>query len=331
MTLSVICPIYNEEQYIEACIESILAQDFPREDFEVIFADGMSSDRTREIVVDYAVRYPFIRLIDNPRRIVPPALNAAITASKGDIIMRLDAHAAYPANYFSALVEAHNRYMADNIGAPCRTDVLHKTRKSLAIREALAHPLGVGNSAFRTGISEAKEVDTVPFGCWRREVFDRYGLFDERLVRNQDIEMSKRILRNGGKIVIIPDTYSTYYARETFGRLARNNYGNGKWNILTVWYTRQFDSLSLRHFVPLLFLLSLLLPLVVGGIFGYPLIWLAAVALFVYVVVVSFVSARLSRQKHLIFFYIVVSFFTLHLSYAWGSFCGILKLAFVKR
>ena len=98
MTLSVICPIYNEEQYIEACIESILAQDFPREDFEVIFADGMSSDRTREIVVDYAVRYPFIRLIDNPRRIVPPALNAAITASKGDIIMRLDAHAAYPAN-----------------------------------------------------------------------------------------------------------------------------------------------------------------------------------------------------------------------------------------
>ena len=132
MTLSVICPIYNEEQYIEACIESILAQDFPREDFEVIFADGMSSDRTREIVVDYAVRYPFIRLIDNPRRIVPPALNAAITASKGDIIMRLDAHAAYPANYFSALVEAHNRYMADNIGAPCRTDVLHKTRKSLA-------------------------------------------------------------------------------------------------------------------------------------------------------------------------------------------------------
>ena len=124
MTLSVICPIYNEEQYIEACIESILAQDFPREDFEVIFADGMSSDRTREIVVDYAVRYPFIRLIDNPRRIVPPALNAAITASKGDIIMRLDAHAAYPANYFSALVEAHNRYMADNIGAPCRTDVL---------------------------------------------------------------------------------------------------------------------------------------------------------------------------------------------------------------
>ena len=172
MTLSVICPIYNEEQYIEACIESILAQDFPREDFEVIFADGMSSDRTREIVVDYAVRYPFIRLIDNPRRIVPPALNAAITASKGDIIMRLDAHAAYPANYFSALVEAHNRYMADNIGAPCRTDVLHKTRKSLAIREVLAHPLGVGNSAFRTGISEAKEVDTVPCGCWRREVFD---------------------------------------------------------------------------------------------------------------------------------------------------------------
>ena len=99
--LSVICPIYNEEKYIGACIESIIAQDYPKDNLEVIFADGMSTDRTREIVEEYATKYPFIRLIDNPKRIVPPALNAAIDASHGEIIMRLDAHASYQPNYFS--------------------------------------------------------------------------------------------------------------------------------------------------------------------------------------------------------------------------------------
>lgn len=328
--LSVICPIYNEEKYIGACIESILAQDYPKDDLEVIFADGMSTDRTREIVAGYTALYPWIRLIDNPDRIVPPALNAAIKASKGDIIMRLDAHAEYAQNYFSAIVVAHSRLKADNIGAVCRTDVLGKSKKALVIREVLAHPLGVGNSAFRTGISAEKEVDTVPFGCWRREVFDKYGLFDERLVRNQDIEMSKRILRNGGRIVIIPETYSTYFARETFAKLAKNNYGNGLWNILTVWYTREFNSLSLRHFIPLIFLLSILLPMIVG-LFWHPIWWLAVSSLVVYTLAVSIISAKIAIRKHLNFIYLIATFFVLHLSYGWGSLMGLLRLPFIKR
>lgn len=232
--LSVICPIYNEERYIEACIESIVAQDFPKDNLEVIFADGMSTDRTREIVAEYTARYPWIRLIDNPERIVPPALNAAIKASKGDIIMRLDAHASYPPNYFSALYNAHKRIKADNIGAVCKTDVLNKSSKSLAIREVLAHPLGVGNSAFRTGIDKEKEVDTVPFGCWRREVFDKYGLFDERLVRNQDIELSKRIIRGGGKIVIIPSYKPGEYVWECLESLNRQTLAKDRFEVIFV-------------------------------------------------------------------------------------------------
>lgn len=328
--LSVICPIYNEERYIKGCIDSILSQDYPKDDLEVIFADGMSKDRTREIVSEYTAKYPWIRLIDNPKRIVPPALNAAIAASKGDIIMRLDAHAAYPSNYFSEIVKAHSRIKADNIGAVCKTDVLGKTQKALAIREVLAHPLGVGNSAFRTGIDCEREVDTVPFGCWRREVFDKYGYFDERLVRNQDIELSKRILRGGGRIVIIPETYSTYYARETFAKLAKNNYANGLWNILTVSYTRQFSSLSLRHFIPLIFLLSLILPLI-GGVFWHPLWWLSLASLAAYSIVVSIISAKIAWNKDVNFFYIVATFFILHLSYGWGSLVGLLKLLFVNH
>lgn len=328
--LSVICPIYNEEKYIQACIESIIAQDYPKNDLEVIFVDGMSTDSTRKIVNDYTTRYSWIRLIDNPDRIVPPALNRAIDASNGDIIIRLDAHASYAPNYFSSLVNASIKYGADNVGAVCRTDVLNKTPKSLAIKEVLAHPLGVGNSAFRTGIDGVKEVDTVPFGCWKRSAFERFGRFDNRLIRNQDIEFSKRIIRGGGKIVIIPDTYSIYYARETFTKLAKNNYCNGKWNILTVWFTKQFNSLSLRHFIPLIFLLSLLLP-VLCAIFWHPIIWIAVASLLSYLIVVSIISIKLAKAKHLNFFYLVATFFILHLSYGWGSLVGILKLPFIKR
>lgn len=328
--LSVICPIYNEEKYIAGCIESILAQDYPKDDLEVIFADGMSTDRTRGIVASYALKYPFIKLIDNPARIVPPALNRAIEVSKGDIIMRLDAHASYPANYFSALVNAINVYDADNVGAVCKTDVLNKTSKSMAIRAVLAHPLGVGNSTFRTGIDKAKEVDTVPFGCWRRSAFDKYGKFDERLIRNQDIEFNKRIGHGGGKIIIVPDTYSTYYARESFSKLAKNNYGNGKWNILTVWYTRQMESLGLRHFIPLLFVLSLILP-IIGAIFWHPLILIAIASFTSYTLAVSLVSLNISRRQHLNFLRLVQTFFVLHLSYGWGSLVGLLKLPFEKR
>lgn len=328
--LSIICPIYNEEKYIAGCIESILEQDYPKDDLEIIFADGMSTDCTREIVAEYTAKYPFIRLINNPDRIVPPALNKAIEASKGDIIMRLDAHASYPNNYFSALVKAIEEFDADDVGAVCKTDVLNRTAKSKAICAVLAHPLGVGNSTFRTGIDMAKEVDTVPFGCWKRSVFDKYGKFDERLIRNQDIEFNKRIHRGGGKIIIIPDTYSTYYARESFGKLAKNNYGNGKWNILTVWYTNQMKSLGLRHFIPLLFILSLILP-TVGAIFLHPLIRIAVASLSCYTFVVSLVSVKLATRLHLNFIRLIQTFFVLHLSYGWGSLIGILKLPFEKR
>lgn len=328
--LSVICPIYNEERYIAGCIESILAQDFPKAELEVLFVDGMSTDHTRKIVDTYIKRYPFIRLIDNPERIVPYAMNRGIAASKGDVVMRLDAHATYESNYFSCLVAALKRLGADNVGSVCKTDVLNKTPKTLAIREVLSNKFGVGNSTFRTGIDHEMQVDTVPFGCWRREVFDKYGLYDVRLVRNQDIELNKRIQRGGGKIYIVPGTSCTYLARETYAKLARNNYGNGMWNMLTVYYTRQLKSLSLRHFVPLAFLLSLTLPLI-AALFWWPLAMVALLSLVMYVGVIGLVSFRLTVQKHLNFGCLLLGFMTLHLSYGWGSLCGLAKLPFLRR
>lgn len=328
--LSVICPIYNEEKYIVGCIKSILNQDYPKDELEVIFADGMSTDKTREIVASYAAEYPWIKLIDNPKRIVPCALNSALSTSQGDYIIRLDAHASYPSNYFSALVNAIEKYDAENVGGVCKTDVLNKTKKSCAIKAVLAHPFGVGNSAFRTGIDKVKEVDTVPFGCWRRSTFERFGKFDERLIRNQDIEFNKRIHQGGGKIVIIPDTFSMYYARETFSVLAKNNYENGLWNILTVGYTKQLKSLSLRHFIPLLFVLSLTLPIVVS-FFWFPAIFFSIASLVVYSLFVMIISAKIALSQNLSWVYVVSTFFVLHISYGCGSIMGLLKLPFIKR
>lgn len=328
--LSVVCPVYNEERYIVRCIESILAQDYPKEDLEVLFVDGMSCDKTREMIKGYANKYPFIHLLDNPERIVPYAMNRGIKAAKGDVIMRLDAHAMYARNYFSILVNALNSLNADNVGAVCRTDVLNKTPKSLAIKEVLSNRFGVGNSAFRVGVDKVMKVDTVPFGCWRRDVFDRYGLYDVRLVRNQDIELNKRILRGGGNIYIIPNTYCTYLARETFKGLAKNNYGNGKWNILTVFYTRQLDSLSMRHFVPLLFILSLILPCLCA-LFYAPLGLLSVMSLVMYLGLVGGISLKLSIKKNLNFFYLISSFGILHLSYGWGALAGICRLPFLRH
>ena len=328
--LSVICPIYNEQKYIRQCIDSTLAQDYPKDSLEVIFVDGMSDDNTRQIVKGYSQEYPFIRLLDNPERIVPYAMNRGILASKGEVIMRLDAHATYESNYFSVLVDALYELKADNVGAVCHTDVLNKTPKALAIKEILSNKFGVGNSVFRTGVNKVMEVDTVPFGCWKRDVFDKYGLYDVRLVRNQDIELNKRILRGGGKIYIVPNTHCTYLARETFKALSKNNYGNGKWNILTVFYTKQFNSLSLRHFIPLLFIGSLIIPIVLS-FFCWPFILLSLLSLLLYITTLGAISYKLAITRKLNILYLFMSFLTLHVSYGWGSFMGIIKLPFIKN
>ena len=323
--LSVICPIYNEAKYIDVCVQSILLQDYPKQQLEVLFVDGMSKDGTRDIVNNYSKQYPFIRLLNNEKRIVPVAMNIGIKASIGDIVMRLDAHAQYPPNYFSVLVKELVRLRADNVGVACKKDVLNKNSKTLAIREVLSNRFGVGNSTFRLGVDKVIEVDTVPFGCWKKDVFNKYGFYDERLIRNQDIELNKRIVRGGGHIFIVPDTYCTYLARETFDGLAKNNFGNGKWNILTVYYTKQFKSLSVRHFIPLLFLLSLIVPSILAC-FYFPIGIISLISLLLYIFLISIISLSLALKKKLCFLYLMKAFVILHMSYGWGSLVGIINM-----
>jgi glycosyltransferase involved in cell wall biosynthesis len=323
-SISIIIPIYNEEKYIKACIQSILESDFPKENMEILLVDGMSSDRTREIIQNLSTEYDFILLLDNPKKTAPIAMNIGVKEAKGEYIFILSAHACYDANYFGALVEYINTLNADCVGGVLETDVKNKNTKSNAIKEVLMHPLGVGNASFRTGSNEIKSVDTVAFGCYRRNTFETYGLFDEKLTRNQDIEFNKRIVNGGGKIYLVPDVRSTYFAREHFLDLAKNNFANGYWNILTAYYTNTFSSLSVRHFIPLLFVLSILLPLLFIPVFP-KIIYVSMLSLLSYLTLVIITSIRLKNDSNSIK-YLVMSFLVLHFSYGIGSLQGIFSI-----
>lgn len=323
--LSVICPLYNEKKYVEHCVESILRQDYPADDLEVLFVDGMSTDGTRNILQQYCNDYQHFRMIDNPNRIVPHAMNTAIREAKGDVILRLDMHAEYAPNYFSTLTRKLHELNADNVGCVWKTEVLNKTPKSLAIKAVLQSPLGVGNSTFRIGTDRVMEVDTVPFGCFRRDVFEKYGYYDERLTRNQDIELNKRIAAGGGKILLLPAALCTYFARESFSAIARNNYQNGLWNLLLVRMKHNFSSLSLRHFIPLVFLLSLIIP-AIASIFWAPLLLISAGSLLAYLGALVAASEHLHHSDRKLKRPLLIwTFIVLHFSYATGSLIGIFK------
>jgi len=319
--ISIIIPVYNEERYIEACLDSILQSNYARDKMEVLLVDGMSSDRTKQIIMAFQAKYPFIKHLENKKQIAPVAMNIGIQHAVGDCIFIISAHASYPINYFKVLSEQLYRLNADCVGGVLYTDIKNKNKKSSAIKQVLSSKVGVGNAIFRTGIDKVIEVDTVAFGCYKKEVFEKYGYYDERLVRNQDIELNKRIINGGGKIYLVPDVKCTYYARENFRDLAKNNFANGKWNILTAYYTGTLRSLSLRHFVPLGFVLSLIVPFLLGvwdGRFAYLSLFVALS----YLLLVIIVSLKLKNSENGLF-YLVGGFVTLHLAYGIGSLAGI--------
>lgn len=323
-TISIIIPTLNEEKYISLCLDSILQAEYPNEKIEVFVVDGMSEDGTRAIVQEYHNKHPFIHLIENQERYTPIGMNLGIKASSGEFIFILSAHAVYAEDYFAKLIENIQKLNADCVGGVLVTDVRNKNTKSSSIKEVLMHKFGVGNALFRTGCNEATEVDTVAFGCYRRSVFDKHGLFDENLIRNQDIELNKRIINAGGKIYLIPEVTCTYYARENFWNLAKNQFQNGYWNILTAYHTKRLHSLSLRHFIPLIFVLSLLIPVLLSPLFPGLLV-ISILSLASYLSLVIMVSLKLKNNSNSII-NLMISFLTLHFSYGVGSLMGIFAL-----
>lgn len=325
--LSVICPIFNEERYIQNCIDSVLAQDYPKDDMEVLFVDGMSTDNTRLIINQYIEKYPFIHLLDNPHKIVPYAMNLGIKHSKGDVIIRLDAHALYPSDYFSKLLNGLKKYNADNVGGICKTLPTDTSLKAIAIAEALSSPLGVGNSMFRIGVEHDTEVDTVPFGCFKREIFDKIGLYDIELIRNQDDELNARIIQAGGKIVLLSDITISYFARDSYNKLYKMYYQYGLYKPLV---NKKLGSpATIRQFVPPLFVLYLIVGLVFSCIIPY--FWIIyIIPLLIYILLNGFFATILAKKHKRLGLTIHIPFaiFTIHLGYGIGYWHGLFKILF---
>jgi glycosyltransferase involved in cell wall biosynthesis len=281
----------------------------------------MSDDGTRAVLERYARTYPVIRLLDNPRRVTPAALNVGLASARGAVIMRMDAHAAYPAAYISELVAWLQRSGAAGVGGRCVARPGRESTIARAIAAAMSHPFGVGNAYFRTGATAPRWVDTVPFGCYRREVFDRVGLFDEELVRNQDDEFNHRILRQGGQLLLIPAIRSEYYARESLAKVGRMFFQYGYFKPLVV---RKVGAvMTVRQLVPALFVSSLLVAALLAP-------WLGAARLVLSLELLVYLAANLAasavlvgREGLLVGLASGVVFLVLHFAYGLGYLLGI--------
>jgi glycosyltransferase involved in cell wall biosynthesis len=320
--VTVVVPCRNEAAYIGPCLDSILASEYPAERMEVLVADGMSDDGTADIVRRYAERWPAIRLVSNPEGIVPTGLNRAIRQATGEVIVRMDAHVVYPGNYLPLLVQALLETGADNVGGVIETLPANSTPTARAIAVGVSHPLGVGNSYFRIGTSARRWVDTVAFGCYRREVFDRIGLFDEELVRNQDDEFNFRLVARGGRILLLPEVVSEYYARATLGHTGRMFYQYGYFKPLVARKVGRV--MTMRQLVPALFVLTLGIGAALALGFEWARVGLLMVAA-AYASVVVVCAAR-AIPKHGIRCAAVLAlvFPLLHLSYGVGFLRGMI-------
>ncbi len=325
MFLTIVIPMRNEEAYVGRCLDSILPQVEGRDDVEILLVDGQSTDRTREIARQYADRDPRIRVLDNPGRIVSTGMNLAIREARGDVIMMLGCHAEYADDYVDACLRVLERTGTDVVGGYMESRPGNDRPVGQAIAAAGSSVFGVGGARFRLGGREEREVDTVPFGCYRREVFEKVGPFDERLVRNQDIEMNTRIRRHGGRIVISPQIRLTYYNRSTYSGLCQQAFYNGLWNPYTLYLVG--GGIRPRHLVPMAFVISLPLAAVLGLLWwGF---WVALGAEVLLYAVLSIVMAlRAARHEAVSPCLVMLAFWQLHFCYGVGSLWGLITAPF---
>jgi len=292
--VSVVLPVRNEGRHIDTCIERLLEQDYPLDRMEIVVVDGDSNDDTRERLAALQARHPDARLrvLENPDRIVPHALNIAIRAAAGEVIVRMDGHSVPDRDYVRLCVRALAETGAANVGGV--VEPVGTTPFGRAVALATQHRLGVGDAKYRTGGAPGF-VDTVQFGAFRRDVFDKVGLFDESMVRNQDYELNVRIRNTGERIYLDPAIRFTYTPRGTPKALWRQYFQYGWWRVETV--RRHPRSIRLRQLVPPAFV-SLLLTLgLIAPWSAVAAVAFAALAL-TYGVTIAWVAIRMARKHH---------------------------------
>lgn len=323
--VSVIVPIRNEEKFIEDTLTSVCNQTFPKEDYEIIIADGLSTDGTLEIIKNVQERFPkhHIQVISNEGQIVPTGLNEAIRCAKGKIILRVDGHCEINKNYISTCVKLLKSKDVDVVGGVIDTIGQNYVAKTIAI--SMSSNFGVGGSPFRVNQEKEIFVDSVAFPAFTHEIIEKVGLFDEELVRNQDDEYTYRIRKAGGKILLSPELRSKYYSRASLKKLFKQYYQYGFWKIRVL----QKHPLQMRprQFAPFLFVVLLLASL---GLMPFSQLglWFFTSIMCVYLVAnitASIIEANKNGWNYLLLFPAV--FGTLHISYGVGFLVGLFRFS----
>jgi succinoglycan biosynthesis protein ExoA len=324
--ISVILPCRNEAGYIEDCLQSILKQDLPGAQLEIIVADGVSTDGTREYLQRLSAENPRVRFLNNPGRIVSTGLNAALREARGEVIVRMDAHTVYAPDYIKQCLAVLRQTGADNVGGPMRTTAA--SYKERAIQAVFHSPFAVGGACSHNPAYEGY-VDTVIYGCWKKSAFERVGNFDEELVRNQDDEHNLRLVRGGGKIYQSPRIRSWYHVRDSFKTLWKQYMQYGYWKVLVIRKHRL--PASIRHVVPAAFVAALGALLLAGWFWRPALVASAALAgiYLVSVLMVSLLTACRTEKK--LFPVLPIAFCCFHLGYGYGFLRGVLDFVVLQK
>jgi succinoglycan biosynthesis protein ExoA len=316
--VTIAMPCRDDEPYIEACIRSVQAQDWPRDRLEIVVADGMSIDATREILARLAADDARIRLVDNPARVYAAGLNECIRRARGDVIVRMDVHADYAVDFVRKCVEVLDRTGADNVGGAARPRA--RTFFQRCVAAALASPLGIGGSKYRNADAEG-DVESVWPGAFRREVFERVGTFDPQAIANEDAELNQRIVDAGGRVYMSPEIVAHYHPRGSMRALARQCFDHGQGRARTLLKHGRF--LSWRPALPFLWLTSEAVLLATSV--WHPLgTWSVAT----YALVAGAEAVRVGRSEGVVAIPVVWSIFpVMHVSHGAGFAAGLVRYA----
>jgi len=321
--VSIIMPVRNEGTHIFRALDSVFSQDYPATRFQVIVADGMSTDNTREIINIYSQQHPNLSLIDNPGQIVPIGLNAALNQAQGEVIIRVDGHCEIAPDYVSRCVDYIKKDSVDGVGGSIET--IGKTYISRVIAIAMSSVFGVGNSTFRTSSGQTRLVDSVPFPAYTRAIIQKAGLYDEELVRNQDDEYNYRLRKIGARILLAADVHSKHYSRTSLRSLWKQYFQYGYWKVRVLQkHPRQMHP---RQVVPLAFVMSLVM-CGLGALLWTLVAWLFYGIMATYLLANLSASVLVSRDKGWECLPMLpVVYGILHISYGLGFLIGLLRFA----
>ncbi|MFC1789844.1 glycosyltransferase family 2 protein [Patescibacteria group bacterium] len=329
--VSVIVPCRNEEKFITECLESIISNDYPNEKLEILVMDGMSEDRTKEIVEKLIIQKPKskIALIENSKKITPVAMNLGIKKSKGEIIIKMDAHCRYKKDYISKCVKHLEESGAKNVGGVLKTIPAKDTLVAKAIAISLSHLFGAGSAYFRTGTDKLRWADTAAFGCYRKETLEELGLFDEKMEKIEDFELNWRLRKKYGQksILLAPDIFAYYYpSSDNFKSFFEHNFTDGFWSTYSL--KLGFFTFSTRHFIPLIFVSGMFLTLIFSPFFYFSRL-LFDLIFGSYLLVNLFFSFKIALKNGWRYFFTMpLIFMARHFGYGLGSIWGLIKILF---